>query len=122
MIDTAGTYWVKVTTPSGCTATDTIVVTEIDCYVGLEENTKDEIRIYPNPTSGELTVDIPDFSGTEIITIYNLKGEVIVEKRTVSSSRPVKLQLQDISNGVYFVQITRKGDLLIRKKFVLSHP
>ncbi|MBU3659937.1 MAG: PKD domain-containing protein [Flavobacteriales bacterium] len=59
---TLGTSTVSVTpTLNGCTGTAvSFTITVVDCNVGIDENGAELIIIYPNPTSGLLTVkDIP---------------------------------------------------------------
>ncbi len=67
------------------------------------------IKIYPNPTKGWLSVEIPgissDFTGE--IRLFDANGRVI-QQRTVDSRR-MDFDLSNVVNGIYFMQIIVDG-------------
>jgi hypothetical protein len=59
-------------------------------------------NIYPNPTSGKLTIEFSDtFSGK--ITISDVAGKIVVEKEI--SAQKCSFDLSDKKAGIYFIQI-----------------
>jgi serine protease len=79
--------------------------------LSIAENNENDFSIYPNPTTGELTVFSDEV--VELIIIRNVLGEKVEE---FTSS---KIDISSYPNGVYFVElITEK--LKIVKKVVLS--
>lgn len=64
-----------------------------------------EITIYPNPSSGNLTINISDtnFSNLEI-EIYNSIGQVILRKSLIQNT--TKLDLTSVSSGMYHYRVT----------------
>jgi hypothetical protein len=73
---------------------------------------EDEIidaKIYPNPTKGQLTIEIPDAANIQRgnITIYNMNGQVIT--RNAIGSHRESIDLSSKANGIYIMQISLDG-------------
>lgn len=91
-----------------------------EAYVGMFETAKEQnsIRLYPNPASDMVTIDIPanDVSGDIIIT--DITGKIVLQQPVQTAQQ--QLSLSEIPAGLYFVQLTAGGysniqKLLIRK-------
>ncbi|MDR1055778.1 MAG: T9SS type A sorting domain-containing protein [Prevotellaceae bacterium] len=83
----------------------------------FEHNTGDAFPtiLYPNPTYGQFTLDLPDFKPGEkgYIILYSQMGKIIVHQKYVSAS-----QYFDISNvlpGFYVAHIMVNDKLVIKK-------
>ena len=61
-----------------------------------DEHSYAPMSIYPNPSSGNVTVE-----GTGVITITNVLGQVILKKEIVEK------EIITLDNGIYFI---RKDD------------
>lgn len=72
-------------------------------------DTTSEIKIYPNPTKGQLKIEIPDFDSNEEVTIraYNMKGVLILNAK--KSESLINLDFSNYSNGMYILQMQRAG-------------
>ena len=85
----------------------------IDAYL-LPEHHTPRIRVYPNPTSSQATIQILDHdAGSYNVTISNLTGLVLLEKRV--KVQEFTLDIEFLSTGVYL--ITAETD---REKFSCS--
>tara|TARA_R110002049_G_scaffold245596_7_gene419706 strand:+ start:566 stop:3091 length:2526 start_codon:yes stop_codon:yes gene_type:complete len=92
----------------------------IDDLAGFKPDNRLEIEVFPNPSEGIVTVNLPWYKeGTNYeIEVYNITGK-IVSKSTESKAR-TRLILNDLSEGVYFVQVrtqteqTKAAKLIIR--------
>lgn len=74
-----------------------------------------EIFAYPNPTSGRFEIALPEISSNEInIEIYNNQSQLISNLNYPIIEGKIKLDLKDISNGVYFAKIYLKESIVIR--------
>jgi len=85
--------------------------------VAVKELNKDyNIKVYPNPSNGIVNVDI---ASSELInqsfTLSNLSGSIIQQGIL---NKPF-FQIQNLSPGVYIIQIDNKDDI-ITKKFVIQ--
>lgn len=74
-----------------------------------------EVRLFPNPTSGSFTVELPDSDGNYELCISNLQGRIIYEK-SVAGVSELKIDLP-VPPGVYFVTV-RSNDQNITLKLL----
>jgi sugar lactone lactonase YvrE len=79
--------------------------------VSVESFGKDAIRIYPNPSDGEFTIEIS--SGNANLKIVDVTGRVVMERELTQSMSFVDLSHED--KGVYFVQLQSAGKLVVSK-------
>ncbi|MES2760640.1 MAG: T9SS type A sorting domain-containing protein [Bacteroidota bacterium] len=108
-----GDYTVYVSGPNGCYNGSSIfiyLITEIH-NIALEKN---DLAIYPNPSSGNFTISAP--LGETKLTITDAIGQIVYQK---SSKNEKELHLQLSQNGIYIVEIsTEKG--IYSKKLVVT--
>jgi hypothetical protein len=76
----------------------------------LEED--NSFSIYPNPTSGQFTVELSTDNAEIIVT--DILGKQIIKTQTIHNTK--NLQLED--NGIYFISITTKQGTITRKLIV----
>jgi hypothetical protein len=81
--------------------------------VGQKENKADNVSVAPNPTSGMIRIYGANQS---TITIYSGNGMLV---RTVTDFNGPSLNLTDLPKGVYFLNIQKEDNSVIRKKVVL---
>jgi uncharacterized delta-60 repeat protein len=110
-ITSVGLYSVEVTNIWGCTATDTINVTAL----GLNSVIDGVVSLYPNPSKGQFTVELP--TDNAVITVTNLHGQQILKSQT--SQKITNLQL--VTNGIYFVQIKTIQGTTTKKLIINSN-
>lgn len=106
MPTTSGDYAV-VLTNGGCSDTSAcfnIVVT------GLENlEVQNHVAVYPNPTTGELTLDLFGEQQDVQVQVSNLMGQIILQKQYKTAQR-IDMQLEGAS-GLYFINISSKKGL-----------
>ena len=86
------------------------VVVTVEDTLSLEDNTIEDIRIFPNPFSNSITIELPYQSVNSSINIelYDISGRSILKLSNINlDSRQFKLEnTQNISKGSYFLKIT----------------
>jgi hypothetical protein len=99
-------------TLSNTTATDTLIASNgcdsiislnltIVNTVGLNNlATSSNIKVYPNPTNGKLTIDAENFEGVEV---YDVSGRLILESKLKT------IDLEGQSKGLYLLKINANG-------------
>ncbi|MEZ4922093.1 MAG: M43 family zinc metalloprotease [Crocinitomicaceae bacterium] len=102
----AGTYTVTVTDDNGCSNSETFTVQDI---AGIEDLIGAYLLIYPNPTSGEFTVQL---NGEYQITITDARGRLILQKIGADQTM---FDLSSYESGVYFIRIDQNGKMTVRK-------
>jgi PKD repeat protein len=84
--------------------------------VGMDEINADNISIYPNPTSGELFVDLGNIDNTfNQIQLLDLTGRVISTYSTYKDIKLYTLSTGSLTNGIYTVKIVGKEGSISKK-------
>jgi len=75
--------------------------------VGIEDHgLKEKIKIYPNPASGTLNLEIPaEISSGSIISIIGLDGSLVRERLIIGHESVSKIDIEGISPGLYLLRI-----------------
>ena len=61
-------------------------------------------RVFPNPASNNLTVDLGDLNGVNTtIKLYDLSNKLIIEKQSTST---IMLDVSGYAKGIYLVEIS----------------
>ncbi len=81
---------------------------------GVAEQTEEfsALKIFPNPSSGEITIDPGDVGQAHQLTLITILGEVIAEKR-YNPGQPV--HFTDLQKGIYLLVMDKKvaGKIMI---------
>ncbi len=77
-----------------------------DC-TGIDENSKSDFTIYPNPANDVLILQANGLKSENIrVSLMNVLGEVVIEKAFVNiSGTPSKIDVSKLREGVYFIRI-----------------
>lgn len=75
------------------------------CYsgLGLENLTKKDFKIFPNPSNGNFNIIFDDANGTHSVEIISLLGQKVYEKETQSAS----LSISNLPKGTYLIKVTK---------------
>lgn len=94
-----GEYAVEVI-ENGCKDTSECFVFELN---GLDENELESLVFYPNPTSGELTIDFGKVQSEVSVTVRSLIGQV-VEVLNFEKKSKIQLEIKGVP-AIYLVEI-----------------
>jgi hypothetical protein len=88
---------------------------DASCFqtTGISNYSSPNINIYPNPTSGLIRLE--GINTTYLATIYNSEGKIVLTK-TNETNEP--LNIQHLTNGIYYLQIGTNDNEVIYKKIV----
>jgi hypothetical protein len=98
------------------TATVTVTVLPLDaspCRTARPDATATQIRIYPNPTTGPLTVELPAGIRTDI-DLLNAIGQGLL--RVVNRSGTVHLDLTPYPDGHYYLTVKGQRTRVVLRK------
>jgi hypothetical protein len=108
----SGTYVVAVDDLNGCgpALTNSIKISEIIIPVdttGIEGAFGLNVKVYPNPTSGNITIEMP-FEGTECeMEVLSMTGQLVLKRRVFSNGGVLNesLDLSDQAKGLYMLRV-----------------
>ncbi len=96
------TYVVTGTDANGCVGTSNYVLSVNLCQGLNEITTANGVKLYPNPTKGELNIEFNN-DNAKNITVTDLMGRVVMA--TTLGNKKNNLSLTTLANGVYYVKI-----------------
>jgi hypothetical protein len=112
---TPGDYSVSVTDVYGCTADGSVGIVSDNSEIASLRS----LVISPNPTSGELVVDMQLSSMENVqINIIDASGKVLSTLKEVTSGKQFILHLEDKPSGLYLVKILI-GDKYLTRRIVV---
>ena len=102
-----GTYTVTISSVSGCNTTLTFTVIDDSTTVGISKSDLIALSIYPNPTNDKVYINY-NVSTTDnlIVNILDLQGKIIYSKNVATHNGQLMVDLSELSDGVYFVNLT----------------
>lgn len=97
---------------NGCTNTQQVQVLVNSCNGLMTNELNDGISIYPNPNAGVFTISSPKET---TVRIYATNGQLIRTMEVIGSA-----QVNDLSDGVYFLIIDTDGGNKYYKKIIIQ--
>ena len=115
----AGDYTIEITDANGCIFTETYTVSSVVSIIDHEMAKK--IKLFPNPTSGWITIELEDVSATfASIHVYSITGKMAISQPMVNiSSGKYQLDLNEHASGIYIVRLLIEGSV-VTKRIMLS--
>jgi hypothetical protein len=109
--------------PSATPCTQTLRVGSFVSNVRTEissENTElENVRIYPSPSNGLINIQ---FNRSELlnaeITVTDQSGRMVYKMRNKSESNGLQLDLQHLSNGIYFIKVNAQNKVAVKKVLI----
>ena len=78
-------------------------------YDETEEASVDEIRVYPNPTNGQLNID---GQGAMTVMVYNMLGQEVLHTEAQGQAT---MDLSQFGSGIYMVRIETANTVMLQK-------
>ncbi|WP_452225199.1 T9SS type A sorting domain-containing protein [Lacinutrix chionoecetis] len=106
----AGTYYKIYAVDKAFNYSNEIVVS--DATLSVVENTIEGIKIYPNPASDILNIEMINAENISTVEIFNILGEQVLKSELNNN----KINVSELSKGMYLVKIiSENGNEGIRK-------
>ena len=114
---TDGTYSLTVTDENGCEETEVVILTT----VGLTEVVGDlEIALMPNPTDGQLVMEMNKLVQDAIIEVFDGAGRRVFRQEGMTLSGKVQMDFSNLADGVYQVRLT-SGQSFATQQLMIRH-
>jgi N-acetylneuraminic acid mutarotase len=85
--------------------------------VAVEEFSRNEIRIYPNPATEYFVIECKEQITNGTLTIYDVVGNVIREE--IVSGDVIRIDCDEMKAGVYFVSVLDRGRNVVRTRITI---
>jgi hypothetical protein len=89
----------------------------VDLTVGIDENPVSEIRIFPNPASGFINIEMPANDGFRWV-ITSITGQKILNGSSYLEN--TKVDVSSLPKGLYFIEISKNGRKISVEKLLIS--
>ncbi|MEI6061999.1 MAG: thiol protease/hemagglutinin PrtT [Bacteroidota bacterium] len=88
--------------------------------LGIDDPAFNTIRIYPNPVTDVLLLDLTSFNGNfNQIQLMNVEGKQVLNLFPLSAGQAYTIPVDNLMDGIYFLQM-RTASGLFSRKFVIS--
>lgn len=78
--------------------------------VGVNEyESSSSLRVYPNPSTGAITVDFSEFRGPSVIEIYDVQGRLVHREQPQTPGDVYEIDLVGIGKGLYALVVISEG-------------
>jgi hypothetical protein len=74
---------------------------------------KNTVKIYPNPTNDLITIENTAFAEDEIISIYNIHGQLLLQQETKQAK--TEIDISNLAKGVYVVKLGNTDGVSVQK-------
>ena len=104
--NTGPQFWTEATTNTGVDVDETLIYanpgTNCSDWVGIHEKERISVSVFPNPSNGQLRVEMPEMVKVPVeINVIDASGRVVLENRS-TDSRLGFLDLNlELDNGIY---------------------
>jgi hypothetical protein len=100
----SGVYFVKVTDNKGCSAISKSIELTVNECAGIEDSESlSHIKIYPNPTSGQITLEMPENYNNSEIKIFDDNGRLVYNTFVYQTIN--YFDFKRFNSGVYYLKV-----------------
>lgn len=106
---------------NGQELTNNFFLAEFDVPTTLSELSANlSAKLYPNPCNNQICIDLSSFAGKEVnVRLTSLEGKIISEDRLIVNSPTLIKATNNLSSGIYFLEIRSDTDYNVQKFSVL---
>lgn len=113
-----GSYTVIVSNVANCSRTSNAFVIE-DTSSIEDLNSLQNFILFPNPTSGEFSIQWENIGGPVSIEILDLTGKKLIDTKADGGDKSITISNQNFSAGVYLVKISQEN-FQVSKKLTIT--
>ncbi len=90
---------------------------DFQLITGIENETQQKIRLFPNPANENLRIQIPENEVIGEIQLFDVKGSRLPLQDIISGSDHANMNISHLSNGVYTIKIITSANTY-NKQFI----
>ncbi len=96
---------------------DRSLIANFDIASNLKQIVPRSFLVYPNPSSGVVTVVLEESVSGSVIKIFKMSGEQVFQRQTSASK--IKIEPEIFKSGVYLIQLISDGNFY-QTKFIFN--
>ena len=97
---------------------DDINIGFISVLSGMNDFSKNNIPIYPNPSTGKFTFKLPSVTNNLFLEVYNSIGKLLFKKPIFQETNSINLEHE--ANGLYLIKIVSDSKLIGSQKILID--
>lgn len=114
----SGTYTVATTDNNNCSA----VSDEFNFnYLGIDKNSVNMIKIYPNPATDLVTVNLTTKEQMSTIILTDILGEIVYTNDRLNQQTSITIPVSSLSEGLYQLKIRTVNENLYTQKLIITN-
>ena len=117
-----GTFFITYTYANGaCVRADSAAIMVDNCTAINNYPDNKNIAIYPNPTTGNITVSIANPSGSDLlISVDDIQGRIVYSyaEKNPAKGTARQINLEHLAKGIYYIKLTNGGNNQIQKLII----
>ena len=94
-----------------------VVLQFSDFHWGLEESTQNDLTVFPNPSSGDVSLKTAE-SGHAEVQISTITGQVVSHQSVELSGTETVLETKNLPRGIYHLRLTFESGEISTCKFI----
>jgi len=106
-------------TQLGCTSDTSNIIAAVPSSVD-ETFLKNELEIYPNPTSSQATLETDIQLKNATLMVTNYLGQVVAQINNIHG-QTITFNCDDLPSGLYFVYLTNDSKIIASKKLIINN-
>ena len=83
-----------------------------------ESNATSNLNVYPNPTTGMITISAKENAGSGVCNVYDMMGSLVLSKN-INLNEETTLNLSNLPQGAYMIEVADNSNVY-RSKIILS--
>ena len=96
-------------------------LTEFVDLLAVNEFENSDFIFYPNPVNDVLNVMAKNNTNTiDMIDVYDVLGKTMLHKKVTTPLQTESVDLSQLANGIYFVEVTTKNQAKVTKKIIVE--
>jgi hypothetical protein len=109
--DIEGESTITVTASKYGKSVESVFKVKVSKVLGINNELSTKVKVYPNPTTGECNIDLPD--GNFKLRVFNMSGKLVMVKNNITNN--TSINITDKANGTYLFEISKDNVKTIKK-------
>ncbi len=113
-----GAWSLTVTSTNGCPEPQTMTFNiNIDPLLSVNDNSLETFAVYPNPTSGEVTIIGASGLMNSTVILHDVTGRRLMNRVEINkvNDKTMTINMSNLSSGAYFISIETSSNKIVKR-------